>query len=128
MAVEIEEVQKFQLYPEGQYILTVESVSEKFRANTEKRTVYRKWKFKIIIDGVEKTLTKAFFPFNNYDLLIAVGGKETDKGIEIDYDLVPGKVIKAELVHVEDRNGNMQHELQNIESYSTETELGGEEW
>lgn len=103
---------QFELKPEGHYRLTV--LGTPLKKSTAK-TSYRIWKFHYIKAGFDAEMSIVMFPWNSYDLLLAVGGEDEGGGVvKWDDENVNGQVIECDLIHEKDKNGVLRECLTNI--------------
>ena len=88
------------LIPEAHYIMKVLETPEKIPSG---KTSYRKWKFAASLDGkTGRIITAIFFPWESYDLLIALGGEKDGSSLtKVIWDdgKVAGKLFEADIKH-----------------------------
>ena len=103
----------YAISPAGEYSLTVSEAPQKKAASSG--VGYYKWRFKTKLKGTPWQITMNLFPNESRELLLALGGEEKRAGsIEWDNEEVVGKMIKAEIYHVEDRKGALWEKMRNI--------------
>ena len=107
---------------EGWYAVTVEGKPEKYKAG---KSYYRKWRFWLITE--EKKITLILFPWEQRDLLLALGGKEEEnEKISWDDDEVSGKQIEIKLSYQKCNDGKRRLKIEEAKAIGELTEPEGD--
>ncbi len=105
-----------QLIPIGRYKLTIIGRPEKRRTASGKGT-FRIWKIRLTIDGRQITKTILLFPWESIELLRALGAEEVEPNVfEWEDELVDGKQVVADIIHVKGKDGKAMEKLKNVKA------------